>query len=771
MPCTFMPAPLSRRTSASLALLLLATLASAASDAWAGRSLAAMLDALRRAGVELAYSNELVPASLRIAREPAGRTLRERTESALAAVHLRLHEIAPGRFVVDHDGIAGPDTPVAEAIAAGTTVDDVPQPLDEVLVYAHRDSPGLESLSLQGRQIARTPGASDDALGALRQLPGIAADTSARPYVRGSSQEDVLFIFDHVPLPDPFHLRTFSMLAGVFDVSVVDRIDLYSGGFPVRFGTRSGGVVEVTPHAAASPRELLVGASLSALRTTGAGRSQDGTEWLAAVRHSLSGAGSLSAGDPLSQPVTLDGLARVHWNGRGTRSWTVGALALEDSLHVQSPSGAERVAATSRSQNLWLTTETEAPGGWHTRTTLIGTHARSRRTGDALRPGILSGTLDDERDLNTVAAQHESTFVGASDRWDLGAEASTTSGGARYQRTMSYDPKAVSSLGLEPLPDADVSASLRSLSYAAFVSYAREFGGGFGGEFGVRYNGQRYPHLTPFEEWSPRLNVHYHLGSGWTMYGSAGKYTQAQRPDERRFEESQYTPDHPQVLWQETLGAESRRVDGTVWRLEIYQKHWDRISPYFDNLINDRGLLPELAPLRVRIAPRSASAQGAEVSVRSAADRPWQYWASYSSAQVRDRLEQGSVSRSWDQRSALSSGIDLSRRSLSGTAVVRWHSGTPRTSISMGTSSQGGDAQVQVGARNAGRGSDFVSLDLRAAWTHSLGVGDLELWGEVTNALNRGDNCCAASGLASLTAGYGNGNPRTVNLGVLWRRR
>jgi hypothetical protein len=749
--------------------VLLATLARAAADVWAGQPLASMLEALRRAGVELAYSNELVPPRLRIATEPAGNTLRERTESALAAFQLRLHEVAPNRYVVDSDTRGTTSTPPADAAAPGGEGVTPTAPLDEVLVYAHRESMGLEALSLHGRQISRTPGATDDALGALRQLPGIAADTSARPYVRGSSQEDVLFIFDHVPLPDPFHLKNFGMLAGVFDISVVDRIDLYSGGFSARFGTRSGGVVELTPHVAESRRELLLGAGLSALRATGAGHSAGGVDWLASFRHSLDGTRSLSAGDPVSQPVTLDGLARLHWRGRGGRTWTVGLLGLDDTMQLRSPSGAERVAAVHRSQNLWLTTETGSPYGWSTRSTLIGSHARSGRGGDTLRVGLLSGTLADQRDLNGVALQHEAIFAGARERWDLGAEASTNSGHARYQRTMSYDPRAVTLLALERLPDADVSASLRAVSYAAFASYARDFGRHFATELGIRYDGQRYPGLAPFEEWSPRLNLHLQFGRGWSIYGSMGKYTQAQRPDERRFEESQYTPDHPQVQWQETLGSEFHPADGPTWRLEVYHKHWDRISPYFDNLINERGLLPELAPLRVRIAPRSADAQGAEISVRSATGRPWQYWASFSSAQVQDRLEQGSVSRSWDQRSALSSGVDVSHRAFSGTAVLRWHSGTPRTSISMTPSPVGGDPQVQIGVRNAGRGSDFVSLDLRAAWTHSLGVSDVELWTEVINALNGGDSCCAAPGVPSLTTGYGSGTRRTVNAGVLWR--
>lgn len=762
-----MPALL-RPAGASIVLLLLAALARAATTPWAGQPLTAILEALRATGVEVAYSNELVPTTLRIGIEPTGETMQQRTERALAEFHLRLHPVAGNRYVVDRDETAAARDPAPDASA--TPVDTASAPLDEVLVYADREAADFEQRSLNSRRLRAMPGTEDDALGELRMLPGIAADTSARPYVRGSSQEDVLIVFDHVPIPDPFHLRNYGNLASVFDVSVIDRIDLYSGGFPVRYGTRSGGVVELTPHQSDSARELLLGASLSGLRATTAGHTDAGVEWLAAARQSLDGRRWLSAGDPLSQPVALDGVARVHWHGGGSRVWTMGGLSLDDHLNLQNPTATERVNAVSSSQNVWLTLETGEASGWSTRTTVIGSHGRSRRSGDADRPGLLQGTLDDRRDLDGLALQHETMLTrAAGDRWDWGAELSTTGGDARYLRNMQYDPQALRDLSLDPLPDAAVSASLRSLSYAAFAAYTRAFGAHLNAELGLRYDRQRYPHLTPFEEWSPRLNLRYRVTPALTIYSSVGKYTQAQRPDERRFEESQYTPDHPQVNWQETLGMDFQRQQGPIWRIEVYHKHWDRISPYFDNLINDRGLLPELAPLRVLIAPRSAVAQGAEISVRSAPSRPWQYWVSYTYANVQDLVGQSAVSRSWDQRSALSSGLMATHRALRGTAVLRWHSGTPSTAIGMLPPPVGGAPQLLIGARNSGRSSDFISLDLRAAWTHGLRAGELELWTEVTNALNRPDSCCTAPGVAALASGAGNGTSRSVNLGALVR--
>jgi hypothetical protein len=714
-----------------------------------------------------------VPAPLRIEREPVGATLLEQARTALAARQLSLRELATGRYVVVRNAavVAAPRQPVARLPPApAVTAAQGVTKLDEVQVYARREALDLGTMSQGMRPQGRLPGGSDDALGALRHMPGIAADGTARPYVRGAAQDDVLIIFDHVPIPDPFHLKNFSNLASVFDPSVIDRIDLYTGGFPVRYGARSGGVVELTPHEAESGQEVLLGASLSTLRATGAGKLAGDVDWLVAMRHSLDGTQWLSAGDPMRAPQAFDGLARLHWRSSDTRSWTAGLLALDNTLHLEVAGAGQRVDLANRSHDFWLTTETDGPSGWDTRSTLIVARGHSRRGGNTQLPGLLSGSLDDQRDLGSVGLQHEAVYApAAGGKLDLGAEAYGTSGEAHYARSLAYDPVAVASLGLTPLPDADVNASLKSQSYALYASYARSFGARLNAELGMRFDGQRYPGLPAFEDWSPRLGAIFAASPRLKAYASVGRYTQPQRPDERRFEESQYRPDHPQALMQETLGIEYRRASWPVLRVEAYHKHWDRISPYFDNLLSETGLLPELSPLRVRVAPRSAVAQGVELSLRSTPVGPLQYWASYSSAQVQDRLPRGMVARSWDQRDALSAGADYSRGRFGGTAVLRYHSGSPHTVISMVPAGDG--SSLVIGARNSVVGPDFVSLDLRAAWATRRGQGELEYWGEVVNALNRGNNCCAVAGAPGLTAAGGNTTPRTVNLGVLWRFR
>ena len=123
------------------------------------------------------------------------------------------------------------------------------EPLEEISVYASRyaiDGGLAEPREVSPTDIERVPGSHDDALRALHSLPGIATNASARPYIRGSLSEDVLVRYDGIGLLDPFHLKNFQSLISAIDPAGIERIEVFSGGFPVRYGTRSGGVIDIT---------------------------------------------------------------------------------------------------------------------------------------------------------------------------------------------------------------------------------------------------------------------------------------------------------------------------------------------------------------------------------------------------------------------------------------------------------------------------------------------------------------------------------------------
>jgi hypothetical protein len=174
--------------------------------------------------------------------------------------------------------------------------------------------------------------------------------------------------------------------------------------------------------------------------------------------------------------------------------------------------------------------------------------------------------------------------------------------------------------------------------------------------------------------------------------------------------------------------------------------------------------LPEIAPDRVEVAPRSAAIRGTELSVRHAGvDFTW--WGSVAWSESRDGIDGRSVPRSWDQSWAVTAGIDWLRGPWRLGAVASAHRGWPTTRIDDGV----------LGERNAERFPTRAALDLRAEYRRPLQVGSLAITFEVTNAVNIGNACCYeliavndGSGTVDFTTKESDWLPIVPSVGVLW---
>ena len=117
-------------------------------------------------------------------------------------------------------------------------------PLDEVEVTGESEAPSVGRQSLAGTDIQRVPGAAGDALRALQSLPavGVANDFSGALYIRGGSDEDNLYYFDRVPIGYPYH---FGGIVSSLSSEVIERIDVYAGGYGAEFGVDSQAVIDI----------------------------------------------------------------------------------------------------------------------------------------------------------------------------------------------------------------------------------------------------------------------------------------------------------------------------------------------------------------------------------------------------------------------------------------------------------------------------------------------------------------------------------------------
>ena len=104
--------------------------------------------------------------------------------------------------------------------------------------------PPLAGRLLALQRFSASPAATGDALRALQALPsvGVANDFSGALYIRGGSDEDNLYYFDRVPIGYPYH---FGGIVSSLSSEIIERIDVYAGGYGAEFGVDSQAVIDI----------------------------------------------------------------------------------------------------------------------------------------------------------------------------------------------------------------------------------------------------------------------------------------------------------------------------------------------------------------------------------------------------------------------------------------------------------------------------------------------------------------------------------------------
>lgn len=737
---------------------------------WLGRPLTELLAAFAQSGAQVVYSSELVPPLTQVSVEPRAATLAGQVEEALAARGLELLQVAPGHYAVARRA-APPARPANESVGATTG-----PPIEEISIYGSRytlDSRGMAmSGTLTRAQAEQSPGTRNDVLRAAQSLPGIATAASSQPYMRGSLPEDVLVSFDHVTVQDPFHLQGFQRLISVFDSSVIQRVDVYTGGFPVRYGTRAGGVIEITPRVPPAGRLFGIDAGTQAVGASSVGRAESlPVDWLVSLRDNSVDLGNRAIRSGTRQSHLLDFIGRLHWQPSDDVSWTLGALTLNDHINLHYRWGGQSAAGDSHDAHGWLVREQSLGGDWQSVVVLDGAHEVFQQTGlEGFGSQYGSLLLLRRFDTLTLDARLFQSAPGQSG-WDMGANAFLTDGD-NYFRT-----NLVARAPWRPDPPQLVPTTIAQdpseLGASAYVARRIQWSADLATELGLRFDAQHDVGQGSQSQWSPRFNLQWRVSPGISLHGSLGRFSQAQKPDEWRLESGQDHADPAQLVNEAVVGLDWLASPALRWRLETYRKRWLRVSPYFDNLFNPQGLTPALSPDRIRIAPDSASADGLEASVMHDLGGHMRLWANASWARVADDIGGRQVLRSWDQRWSANAGVNWNGPRLNLAAVLRTHEGWPRTPLLETAGPVAGGLAFVPGPRNSSRWGTYASLDAHAAWLIPRTGSSWELWAEATNLANRGNPCCMR--IIPIAGGFAEpGNrlawqQREFDVGISWR--
>ena len=116
--------------------------------------------------------------------------------------------------------------------------------LEEVIVEGERLPPTVSRKDIRGSELIRIPGVGNDALKGLMTLPGIGVpnDYFGILYIRGSEPGSNLYYFDRTPLGYPFH---WGGLLSTVSSEVIDKIDIYAGGYGGEYGLDSQAVLDI----------------------------------------------------------------------------------------------------------------------------------------------------------------------------------------------------------------------------------------------------------------------------------------------------------------------------------------------------------------------------------------------------------------------------------------------------------------------------------------------------------------------------------------------
>jgi outer membrane receptor for ferrienterochelin and colicin len=119
-------------------------------------------------------------------------------------------------------------------------------------VYAHRldeaDQNEVSILSLQSEKIKNITSAIPDVMRSIQMLPGVSTNNefNAKFNVRGGNQDENLVLVNGTQVYDPFHIKEAPNASiGIFNVDMIKKMDLVTGGFTARYGDKMSSVLNI----------------------------------------------------------------------------------------------------------------------------------------------------------------------------------------------------------------------------------------------------------------------------------------------------------------------------------------------------------------------------------------------------------------------------------------------------------------------------------------------------------------------------------------------
>lgn len=728
--CTAEPARPGRGIESAARLLLTLVALSAAPIAWATTHirLAAALQQLRSDGVPIVYSTALVPPDLYI--DPDAVTL-DGVRNALPSVGLALDNRAGAWLLVE-----GPRRPAQPSMPVGDDASDQPPRIETVIVTGTRhrfETIGGESANvLSSEELDRVPTLGGDSLRSANLLPGMSSmGISVRPRVRGGLDDELLVLVDGVEILDPYHFSNYQDLFSAIDGRTIDDVDVYSGGYPARYGNRMSGVMEINTLAQREKPTAELGVSMfSAFANTRNPDPNSATSWLASARYGQSDILLERLGLQAGRPSFTDAAVRVGEEIDSDQKLYAGLMHFSEDIDLNS----NEQNATWRNDSDYLWSRYDATFDDRISSSTVVSYVSLRhQTRDVSPPTEpSSGFLDDSRDTKRVTLRSDFAVATGDTRQEFGIQADRTR--SNYDSTATIDRGAFGVLfDGQAVTSHDISKTIDGTSVGLYWTGDVPVAPGISVQPGLRWDLQNAQGSRA--EVSPRLGIEWIADDDLTLRFDAGRYYQPNAVYEMDTADGIDRLFKPQRADHYIGSATWRWTPAAQIRVDAYEKQYGRTTPRFENLFNPFVLLPQIAPDRVEIDATRARAHGIDFEFQDELTSGTSMIARYSYMDADDKIGGQWVSRRWSQAQTATGILLWKSESFSASASVSWHSGW-RTSAPPPTVPAGTTIPIADIANNRFL-DDYFSVDVGFSMSYPFWRSTVTVFGDVTNTLNR----------------------------------
>jgi hypothetical protein len=462
-------------------------------------------------------------------------------------------------------------------------------------------------------QVLSTPGALDNVFRTLQTLPGVAAteEFGSRLAVRGGTPDQNLTMMDGVEIHDPY--RLFG-LTSAFNPEIIQRFELSTGGFSVKYGDRLSSLLLVENRDGTRQKALAGSASLSVTDSNVVlegrlPRAAKGS-WLVTGRRTYY---DLVASRMTDQefPGFADVQGKGVWEVAPGRTMSVFGLRSRQSaaINIQEDTARGEFNDDTSNDLVWLrfdaststSTQSHTVVGYSNSTSTFGVDAAFANSGkrsnapDDAAIGIANVVFDWGLAVQDVSLRQEFVRAAGAHVVEVGGELHHLSTDLSFQVSGDRNPNATNGSSVEGgagLPDSLISN--RNVTRIGFwlqdwwqPTSAVSLEGGLRVDRGG---------MNSEVEVSPRVTAVFTLNPLMKLLGAVGRYTQS--PGYEKQVQSDYVLDltNPDVRGlrseqaiQVSAGFEQNLGKAVIVRVEGYYKSFDdlligRLEPEVERL-------------------------------------------------------------------------------------------------------------------------------------------------------------------------------------------